>query len=466
MRLFFLFILALSFATSSASASTFGALGTRDLRARYTQKADGLESRLNEKLNEACVRAHLTGIEFQDIERFRPRVNYCELKTAELPQDVVALIEKIADLNKKVAALLGLPADEVFALDLQVVIRGNFLGSINSEAEDGRVLLSALPDWKYSDFPSEIYTHEVIHTLVFNDGVIADALLGVQDHPFLAEALPDLISMTLHRSPKIVAGEGDLPACLREVRDIRNSRGLNEPFRKFYTLASFDKVLGCCDTLDLEKGSPLAKVICSEYAWKKPGKLAAAEAFIPENEVETTPYDEPHLSAPFEAENCRVKTKTGLAFLDNCDKHQFTYPLVSFFFRLHELTGKSQVSAYFSKIREGSEEPAIYQCGYRRGTPTLGGTKAYVALRPLLRSFMALRESLSPADRGAFDLAWREQGLEKMVDLDRIYRTETLGGVAFFAVKAKNPVYRDANQCDNPYRFDPVACGVECKRVE
>jgi len=291
-------------------------------------------------------------------------------------------------------------------------------------------------------------------------------MFGLQDHPFLIEALPDLVSAAIHDSPKIELGEASLPECLKTLRDLTPIRSLDERFGHFYTLAASDDAVKCCSKLDRGKISPFARSVCDHYTSMESRNRATVETFVENNGLTRTPYDVAHLNASFEAENCRLRTENGLVFLDNCDTNQFAYPLVSFFFRLKELTGKSFVSEFFEQMRATRERTAVFECGFVGPdvSPQAGAVKARVALRPLLGSFMGLRESMNSAERASFDRAWAEHALGKMIDLDRMYRNETLAGFAQLAVKAINPIYRTRKGCNNVYKFDSDECRVACEK--
>jgi hypothetical protein len=424
--------------------------------------------------NFACVKAHVSRLTFSSLPKYSPTTNYCQVEMKDLPKDALALLEKVSEMNEKVATLLGQDVASTFPMDVEISINADANGSLDSEAQGGRIYMSALPDWTFKDFSSKIYAHEIIHTLTFNAGPTSRALLGLQEHPFLIEALPDLVSSTIHDSPQMELGEKDLPQCLRVIRDETPIRSMDAPFSRFYTLSGADDIVSCCATLDLLKVTPFTKALCNNFTNSKSDRLAAVETFVNENEIISQPYDATHLMAPFEAESCRITTATGLTYLDNCDTHQFAYPLVSFFFRLKELTGKSVVEStgrayvteFFGKIRDGSNRTAVYECGYNSTavTSTLGGAKAYVGLRPLLGVFMAFRDVLSASEKSAFDRAWREHDFGKMLDLDRIYRNEGLPGIAQIAAREKNTLYRDLKGCGNTYKFDPSVCSVACEK--
>lgn len=436
-------------------------------RERYgILRTEGELGAFGAKLNEACVRAHLDRITFEAIPKYSPYQNYCELPLNKLPKDVRAMVEKVEEMNAKVAAVLGQSVTETFPMNVGITISADFRGSLVSEASGGGVFLTALPDWTYGDFSSKIYVHEIIHTLTFNEGPTAQALLGLQDHPLLIEGFPDLVSAVVHESPKMELGEKRLPDCIRFIRDSTPIRTFDEPFAHFTTIGNADEIVQCCATLNLKKEAPFTKALCNFYTNGQADRLKDVADFVQKKEITTTPYDDAHRNAPFEAEECKIRTATGLVFMDNCDLHQFAYPLVSFFFRLQALTGKSYVTEFFGKIREGAARAAVYECGFTgpKVTENLGGAKSYVSLRPVLAPFIALRESLDSRAQAAFDQAWKEHGFGKMVDLDRLYRKEALPGIAFMAVKSRNALYRDMYFCRDAYRFDAVDCAIRCDK--
>lgn len=428
-------------------------------------RTGGFLSALSRPPNEACASAHVTQLFFEAIPQFNPSMNYCDLALKTLPPDVLALLEKIAELNWKVAKLLDQKPDETFSMGIGIRFSAAPLGGRASEAQGGLIALSSLPEWTFEDFSSKIYVHELMHILIYNPGPTAAALRGLEDHPFLVEALPDLISATVHESPKMEVAEKVLPACLRVVRDETPIRSMDEPFRQFYIQAEATDVLKCCATLHLDQISPFAKSICIQYQSNTPNDLAAVQTFVKNNEIEATPYDEAHLSAEFAPAACRTVTKTGLVYFDGCDNHQFAYPLVSFFFRFQALTGRSLFSDFFAKLGETASGTAAYRCGFTRGTEALGGAKTALFLRPLLGAFSALRESLGSAERAAFDRAWKEHDFGKVVDLDRQFTEEALPGLAQIAVKAKNTLYSSKKSCTEVYQLDPVACQVSCEKM-
>lgn len=417
---------------------------------------------LGGKVNEVCTLAHVSNLTFEGIRKVRSYINFCEVPVSEMPMEARAIVEKAGALHLKVAQLLGQDLAATFPRPISINVNSDARGSVGAVASGGGIDLAALPDWTFADFPSEIYTHELFHILTFSVGATSEALLGLQEHPFLIEALPDLISATIHDSPKLMAGEKALPACLRAVRDGTPVRSLGQAFQKFYPLTGFDSANECCATLDLAKESPFARSVCREYGFTKPAQVENTEIFIANNDLETTPHSAANLAAAFDPTQCRVRTRTGLIYLDNCSTHAFGTPLVSFFFRLKELMGTQQVTAFFGKVRDYGIRASIFECGFTKGTPKTGGVKSFVALRPLLAPLMAYRNSLSSGGQAHFDQAWKEHDFGKLVDLDRMYRNESLAGIAQVAVKSKNPLFRDDFECQSPYNFDPATCSVAC----
>jgi hypothetical protein len=455
--------------------SPFGILGSgRSAHETYSAstvtRMDGLQARLDGTLNEACAKAHLTRLSFIAIDRFSKTTDYCAVALKDLPTDALAVIEKAGELNDKTAAVLGQDPAATFAMDVAVTISSETrqgLGSMESEASGGGVFIAALPDWTAADFSSTLYAHEIIHVLTYGEGPTAAALVGLIDHPFLTEGLPDLISAAVHTSPKMLLAESTLPEILRVLRDESPVHSLDEPFGHFYTLASADQIVRNCATLDLDKVSEFAKDMCNQFTWNQADRIAQIATFVSGQGLTATPYDAASLAASFQAENCKITTKTGLVYFDNCDTHSFGFPLVSFFFRLQALTGRSHVTAFFAKVRETAASTAVYECGFSAPdvTSDSGSAKVEVPMRTLLAPLAAYRESLGATDQAAFDQAWKEHDFGKLVDLDRIYWSESLGGAAFMAVKERNTLYKNRHGCDNPYSFDLVACHVACQIV-
>ncbi len=431
--------------------------------------------------SEVCKKAYLSRLEFRDVAHptLKNHVNYCDAGLHSIPAEALAVIERIGELHGKIAAALGWPVAEVFQHGIEVQLSAFvpagkiLLGSVSSEAgslqwnngESGiGVMLQILPNWEVADFADSIYAHEVIHLLAYSPGPVGDALSGLHDHPFLMESLPDLISAVVLDVPKFRLGERELPASLRDLRDGTPVQSLNAPFGDFYNLREMDQLAGACAKLNFANESEFTRVFCRSMVEGKPTAMADIETFTLNNRLERKNYDEESLLEPFAAADCRVVTRTGLVYFDNCDTHRFGGPLISFFFRLKELTGQHRLAALMAELRAGADRTAVYECGFSRGTATLGGAKAEVKIRPILGAFIALRESLDAAQQSAFDRAWREHGMDKMVDLDRLYRAEALAGFAQLFVKSRNTYYSREHGCGDVYNLDSYRCAVTCEK--
>lgn len=416
-------------------------------------------------LNSLCKAAILERVEFFGVDGIENYVNFCEVEPTLVPEDVSSVIQKMGELNSRVASVLGVRKELLFSMGVSVSFRASESGALGeSQGNREGVALAVLPTWKFAHFSSMLYTHEVIHVLNFNPGPFADMMVGLEDHPYLFEALPDLISAVVHRSPKITIADPDLPECLRDFRDGTPIQSLGAPFSHFYPLGSVDGVIACCES-SKALGSQ-AKEICRTYKEVRPKSLAEIR-FLRENQhLEFREHTPKELAEPFRAIHCVVKTPSGLSLLDNCDSHQFSQSLISFFFRLKELTGRWQLLPFMKQIKAQAPRAASYLCGYPTGNKAFGGTRAKVRIRPLLGAFIALRESLPGAAQSQFDLAWSEHEMDKFVDLDRLYRLDTFSGLAQVRVGAQNPAFRKQNGCDNLYNFDPKHCGVVCERAD
>ncbi len=415
--------------------------------------------------NALCKKATLDRVEFFGVEGIANDTNYCEVDPKEIPADVTAAITKMGELNSRVASALGTNKEKLFPMTMNVFFTAYETGALGGSQVTGvGVTLAVLPTWKFAQFSTMQYAHEIVHVLSFNPGPFATLLTGLVDHPFLAEALPDLVAAVVHDSPKIVIEDPDLPECIRVFRDGTPSQSLDQPFAHFYPMGSVDEILACCEkTKDLSNS---ARRICRGYAGNRAKGLAKIANKKVLEDLNFRDYFPENLAAPFEAENCRVDSPSGLTFLDNCDTHQFAPTLVSFFFRLKELTGKSQFLSFMNQVAAGALKTESYDCGYASASRALGGARATVKMRPLLGAFINLRESLSSDDQARFDLAWKEHGMAKFVDLDRLYRTESFAGYAQTLVGLRNELFTPMFGCDNLYNFDRVRCEVTCRKVD
>lgn len=449
-----------SLTSNSRGADDF--LFPRSMRAQYEVKSPKVAPAGKNRL---CKEALLDRVEYFGVDGFENHLNYCGVEQNLLPSDVVTVIQKIGELNSGVATALGIKKELLFPMSMNVFFKSYENGALGGSGVTGEgMILTVLPTWKAADFSTMQYAHEIIHVLNFNPGPFSEMMLGLEEHPYLVEALPDLISAVVHASPKIVIADPDLPDCIRNFRDGTPSQSLGAPFGHFYPLGSVDEVIACCEaTKDL---SAYAKRLCRGYVNSRPRSLAKISTLKLNAGLEFLEYTPENLKAPFEASNCVVKTPSGLTFLDNCDSHQFSQSLVSFFFRLKELTGHSQFLPFMNQIKALAPRTSQYTCGYVSASKSLGGALASVKIRPLLGAFIGLREELSPADRVQFDRAWLEHEMGKMVDLDRLYRNETFSGIAQARVGARNELYTPMFGCDNLYSFDLSRCEVSCKRVD
>lgn len=422
-----------------------------------------VKPKANVDRNELCKDAILDRVEFFGVAGMENFVNYCEVESKDLPADVSSVVKKMGELNARIALALDVKKELLFPMSMNVLFKASENGALAGSRVTGEgVTLTVLPTWKFADFSSMQYAHEIVHVLGFNPGPFADMVLGLEEHPYLMEALPDLVSAVVHDSPKITILDPDLPDCLRDFRDGTPNQSLAAPFSHFYPVGGMDEVVACCESS--KALSPYAKRLCRGYVASRPRALAKIKNLKETQNLEFPEYTPKNLAAPFEAKNCVVKTPSGLTFLDNCDTHQFAHSLVSFFFRLKELTGRSQFLPFMNKMKALAPETARYECGYVAGTPTLGGAKATLRIRPLLGVFIGLRESLNAVDQKQFDLAWAEHELGKLVDLDRLYRNEVFSGIAQVRVGARNELYTPMFGCENLYGFASARCQVSCLR--
>lgn len=414
--------------------------------------------------NDLCARAHLTAVEFRSVTTVDTNSNYCAIPVEKLPNDVRGAIEKIGELNEKIADALGISAVELFGDGHRVVFDGFKGGSISSESDVRGVTLTVLPDWTLEDFPSSVYAHEVIHVLAFGRGPLAKLESGIQDHPLIFEAFPDLVSAVTNDIPGVRLGESKLNPLLRDYRNAAPPRSFDEKFRVFYRFGNVDSLVDRCRKLDLKKEAAIGSFICGKAENGLKTGPTDWQAILDSRGGAALPFTEENLEKPFTAERCLSRSRSGFARLDNCDNHQFAFPLVSLFFRLKELTGKHQLRAFVSALRKIEEKAPTQDCRYEKGTKALGGKHFEVRVRSILGAFLEFRESLADGEKAAFDRAWNESGFAKFVDLDRLYRLELFSIQAQIAAAENNPLFAKNYGClkESLDRLDPVRCRVVC----
>ncbi len=416
-------------------------------------------------LNALCSLAFLDRLEFKGVSGIPEKMNFCEIEANKIPGDVATVIEKIGEMNIRTAQSVGMKPKTLYPMTMNVFFQANALGALGgSEVTGAGITLMVLPTWKVVDFSSMQYVHELVHVLNVNSGPFSEITGGVENHPFLQEALPDLVSAVVHDSTQIIVNDPGLPECIRNFRDGTETYSLDKPYSSFYLVAAVDHLLECCAR---EKSlSPYAKRVCGAHEKIRLDSLTKISNRRDELRLEFLEYTPKILEAPFQAENCALKTITGLTFLDNCDTHQFGQPLTSFFFKLRKQTGRTQLLPFLKQLHSLRARAIPYDCGYTSGSSRLGGARARVEFRPLLVAFVGLRESMSRDDQAKFDQVWNEHAMGKLMDLDRIYLNETFTGVAQARVGERNALYSKMQACDNPFKFDTSLCQVTCGRGE
>ncbi|MBC7386057.1 MAG: hypothetical protein H7301_07855 [Cryobacterium sp.] len=416
--------------------------------------------------NELCKKASVSRIQADGVSGFDSGKNYCAEPSKNLPMNVLGLLKKVEGIHLKIASLLGSTLEQTFVRPVEIRIEAYSSGSMASYASDEGIHLTVLPSWQLSDFASMVYAHEIMHYLSLNPGSFSRTIRGLDHHPFFFEALPDLISTAIFDSPQMKVGERELPTCLRIQRDESPIKSLKAPFQNYYAFAGSDSVLNCCAKLRPSDFGDLAAKVCRETKDDRSEANRARRSAEAEKTFQASAYTDANLQTSFSPTQCRKGYLGGVTTLENCDFHQFAHPLVSFFFRLKKLTGRPLVSSFLKAVRDRSETSVVFDCGYVRGTRDSGDERAQVALRPLLPSFVALRESLGPLDQKSFDQAWKEHGMERFVDLDHLFRTETEEWEKRFAVQANNSLYNSRFHCENSANFAQEACRVSCQIVE
>lgn len=390
--------------------------------------------------------------------------NYCEDAAQKIPADVQRLIGKVSEIHRKIATLLGEIPSALFQTKVNLVIRANPLGSSQSGGNRSVVLIGTDSKWKVDTFPSALYAHELMHFLTENPGPYQYRLRGLRDHPFVLEAFPDLISTTVMGSPKIMLSELYFPRCLRELRNESPVHSLNAPYSWYSYLASSEKAVACCQSLSLAKEPNPVRIYCESIQAEKVKKQSEKSDFLKNDGVRALVLTSANRTKPFEATDCLAETRTGLVYLNHCDVHQFGYPLVSFFFRLKERIGKSLVPAFFTGLRKSENEVKSFECNYvarfyQSAVPAL------LELRSLAGAFHFVRASLKPTERLIYDDVWKEHGMDRLIEIDRLFISEALPGLAQVAVNEKNASYSQNQGCDDVLHMDLKFCRTSCRSL-
>lgn len=411
-----------------------------------------------------CEKAFLGRVEFIGVQGKLSSHNYCQDAPDSVPLDVQRLVIQVAALHVKISAVLGEKPSALFSQKVDLVIRSNRLGSSESGGTASVVLIGTYPEWKLEDFPSTLYAHELMHFLAEIPGPYQNLLHGLKDHPFVLEAFPDLVSTSVQNTPKVTLAEANFPKCLRELRDETPVHSLIKPFSQYSYLAGSEKGIACCQSFTSFDLTAPVRAYCEAIRMEKEKKQSEKAGFLKTEGLRALALNDTNRAKNFQAKDCRAETRTGLVYFNHCDVHQFGYPLVSFFFRLQERTGKSQVSAFFRALRKSENELKTYECNYvarfyRSAVP------ARVALRPLVGAFRSLRASLKPADQVIYDGIWKEHGFDRFLDLDRLFTSEALPGLAQLAVNAENIVYSEKQGCDDVLNSNPKFCRVACQAL-
>jgi hypothetical protein len=447
-----------NFAVPSAAASQTGFFPVPATPARTIRKSPYL---LRER-NDLCARAHLLSLEFIGVSAVPQAGNFCEYATENLPLPVQGALEEVIRIQGKISEALELGSDSLFGAGHRLVFRSYSVGSIGSGTDAGGVTLTVLPDWTLGDFPSMIYAHEVVHALWRAPGLFSDMTEGLSLHPLLAEALPDLIAAVAFDSPILTLGETAFPDAIRRHRDASPPRSFDEPFGSFSLFANLRALEAQCRQLDFSRELPAVELLCSRVKATLESVEAKRRQILEKTGSVGLALEE---GAPFRPELCLTYTRGGLTVFDACDPHQFSPPLVSFFFRVREKTGRHALGVFLRSLATTVRAAPVFECRYLDGTPEFGGKKAILKKPSLLEAFRSLRSSLDVSGQDAFDRAWTESAFGKFTEIDRLYRTRIFGSRTAVALAKANHEFAESRGCGrlDLYEMAPERCRVECR---
>lgn len=407
--------------------------------------------------NELCKTNGLSSVKFKGLTNFTTNQDYCQLADGSVPANVVELLNRIGGIHRQMAQVLGQTWEQTVGLGIQISFESNAQGVLGSFATENGLTMTAYPDWTVQDFSSMVYAHELVHVLTFNQGELAKTLEGLQEHPYLVEALPDLISATIHGTPKMKINDPGLASCIMDFRDETPVKSLGMEFGHFYMFGSFDDMYACCQSVPTAQQSARTKGICGSMdpaiRARTYEQMAAAGIQI----HKPTPAD---LAAPFEAKKCEVNIK-GYDTMEGCDTHQYGHPLTSFFFTLQEKLGRSFTTEFLKTLKSQVANKTSYRCVFSNALP--GETSsAQVSVRGVLQALVALRDSFSGAEQTLFDEAWASHDMGRIFELDSIYLEKSYRFEGMKNLVMANILYAWSNGCGSMSGFGTAQCDVKC----
>ncbi len=411
-----------------------------------------------------CAKNYLSSVKFSGFDSVTSNVDFCAVTASSVPLLIKNLISSMGVIHRDVARTLGFPAKALYRPGVSVLFSRHPSGSMRSTAfANGEAIqMTAFEDWDLKSWSSKIYAHELIHLLSYRPTPLSTVLAGLEAHPFISEAFPDLVSLVVHNDPVFTIEDAGLPGCLRVMRDLSPLRSLNESRGVFDSGAHVARLRTCCASLSPRDLTAQARALCAEADYESPAEEEAHFELLRSMGIEVwkrTPHD---LAAPFDPKDCLRKVK-GVWTLEGCGLHEFALPLTSFFFTLERELGRPLIVEFLAAARDELTSAQRFECRYVFGAAT-GTVPAVFTKRSFSEILKRMGAGLSPGEKKAFDQAWGDHGFRHLAEIDRLYSEETRQLRELFVVGKANPKYAGNNGGLSPYTRQD-ACATRCVSV-
>jgi hypothetical protein len=400
-----------------------------------------------------CADNFIASLTFSGIPAVPLTGDLCQKPEAEIPSNVMWLILEIGRANRNVARAIGQSFAETFPHGVPIYIFTTNDGSIASETiNGGSVMLSMFPDWNLATWPKVTYAHEVTHFLIHQGGAFAPAVVGLKDHPFITEGMPDLVAFTANNQPIMPLEDQNLPVPLRVERDATPTKSLNDPMANYTLFAPSTELSAACAKIPSAERTLHTKAIC---AYGDPSNAAGFYGAMPSFQSDLRAPTTAELAAPFDPAKCMYKMR-GWNVFGACNTHQFTIPLASFFFGLQNVLGRPVVADWIKILKAQAPTTTHFACNFLKAK----ADPAELDLRGITPSLRAIRDGLVAADRPKFDRVWTAHGFDKLAQVDALFIGANLKNQALTPLSLKNPKF--PHNCSSPFVFDPAGCDLEC----
>ena len=453
-----LFLLAVCFLTPNfthAAATSFGGKTTH-----LAQLPLALQT---ETPNEVCAEAKLQSLFFLNVNLVQTKKDLCLMPSEQIPAPARTFIKNFSGTTHKIAGVLGASPQQVWGKGISVIVQGSASGAVDSVAVNHvGIVLGVFADWKEHEYAERIYAHEITHFLSFEKNPLGRAMRTLNDHPFLIEALPDVVAALVSGNPVIASDEDELPECLSK-RDGTPLKTLDAPFEQFLFTAAPNGVAACCASIKPEQRTARTNALCANSIPSE----TPQEVFDRFAQMSRKPItlDLAGVNTAFDPDKCRVAVGRAET-LGFCEIHNYGPFLVSFFLSLQQALGRNPFPEFIQAMLASQTSLGTYECGFPK-TAGDGHLKTLkLKIQALMPAFVQLRKRLNASEQGAFDRVWEIHRFEKLKRLDELYiSTASYWGSADTLSKLNLDHDIDFHCTDIEEPLNEAQCKVTCRKI-